>query len=76
MQKVTKEDWLKEFNCDNIKLSDKLYDIIPELNTELKCVLDTLAPVKKCKVNLRPKQPWYDSDIKAHKRQVRKLEVA
>ena len=33
---------------------------------------DTLAPLKECKVNLRAKQPWYNSDMKILKRKVHK----
>ena len=41
----------------------------------LNCIeSDELAPLKKCKVNLRPKQPWFDSEGKALKRKVCKYE--
>ena len=44
------------------------------LTTKLTRVLDTLVPEKECKVNLRTKRPWYDADLKEHKRQMRRLE--
>ena len=44
------------------------------LTTKLTRVLDTLAPEKECKVNLRTKRPWYDADLKEHKHKVRRLE--
>ena len=36
--------------------------------------MDKLAPLKKQKINLRPKNPWYDMDLKTHKHLMRKRE--
>ena len=48
--------------------------MVPEFNKELTHTLDKLAPLKKQKINLRPKNPWYDMEVKAHKRLMWKLE--
>ena len=55
-------------------ITDKLDTLTKSLTTKLTRVLDTLAPEKECKVNLRTKRPWYDDDHKEHKCQVRRLE--
>ena len=44
------------------------------LNTELRRVLDTLAPEQEKKVSLKTKQPWYNQEMRILKRKVRKLE--
>ena len=44
-----------------------------KLNSTPKAVLDNLAPEKKIHRSLRPKHPWYTSDLRALKRKVRKL---
>ena len=68
------EQWNDEFNPDNVKLNGKLDVTVSSLNTELHKVYDKLAPLKKCSVNLRTKQPWFDSEIKSFKKKVRKYE--
>ena len=47
---------------------------VASFNMELKHVLDTLAPEKKCTSWLRSKHLWYDSEAKESKRKVQKLE--
>ena len=47
-----------------MNLTGKLDTLVSSFNTELRRVYDTLAPQKETKVNLRPKQPWYDQEIK------------
>ena len=37
-------------------------------------MVNTLAPIKTVNTNLRSKKPWYNNDMKQHKRRVRKLE--
>ena len=71
---ITQEQLIDEFNPDNVTLNSKLEDMVPEFNKELTHTLDKLAPLKKQKINLRPKNPWYDIEVKAHKRLMRKLE--
>ena len=58
----------------NVDLTGKLDTLVSSFNTELRRVYDTLAPQKETKVNLRPKQPWYDQEIKMLKRKVCKYE--
>ena len=72
--KVNPALWSQEFNVENVPLSDKLDTMVNMLNTEFTRVADKLAPLKEVKTSLRPKRPWYDADIKQHKRRVRKLE--
>ena len=48
--------------------------IVKSLDEELTRVVNTLAPIKMVNTNLRSKKPWYDNDMKQHKRRVRKLE--
>ena len=72
--KVSDDQWGKEFNPDNIQLTGKLNTLVSSFNTELRMVYNKLAPLKKFKVNLRSKQPWYDTDMKAMKRKVCKYE--
>ena len=52
-------------NPDNVKLNGKLDITVSSLNTELHRVYDKLAPLNKCRVNLRTKQPWFDSEMKS-----------
>ena len=72
--KVSDQQWNDEFNPDNVDLTGKLDTLVSSFNTELRRVYDTLAPQKEIKVNLRPKQPWYDQEIKTLKRKVCKYE--
>ena len=71
---ITQDQLTKEFRPDNVPLSSKLEEIVPKLNIKLTCTLDTLAPLRKQKISLRPKNPWYDMEMKSHKRQLRKME--
>ena len=57
-----------------MELNGKLDTVGSSFNTELHRVYDELAPLKKCKVNLRTKQPWFDSEMKSLKRKVHKYE--
>ena len=45
--KITEEQWCEEFKAQNVKLTDNLDDTMASLNTELKRVLDSLAPEKE-----------------------------
>ena len=72
--KVSDQQWNDEFNPDNVDLTSKLDTLVSSFNTELRRVYDTLAPQKEIKVNTRPKQPWYDREIKTLKRKVHKYE--
>ena len=72
--KVDPTQWQQEFQVGNVNLSDKLDTIVKGLDEELTRVVNTLTPIKTVNTNLRSKKPWYDNDMKQHKRQVRKLE--
>ena len=72
--RVSDQQWNDEFNPDNMDLTGKLDTLVSSFNTEPRRVYDTLAPQKEIKVNLRPKQPWYDQEIKTLKRKVCKYE--
>ena len=74
LKDITQEQLTKEFRPENVPLSSKLEEIVLKLNNELTCTLNTLAPLKTQKINLRPKKPWYDMEMKTHKRQMRKME--
>ena len=71
---TTPEQWICEINSDNVELSDKLEDMVASLDKELACVMDTLAPVRKCTMSLRPKKLWYDSELQSLKKRLRKHE--
>ena len=71
---MSDDQWKDEFNPDNIELNSKLDILVSSFNSELKWVYDTLAPAKECKVNSRPKQPWFDSEVKQLKKKVCKYE--
>ena len=72
LHKVAQHEWIDKFNPDNVPLTDKLEELVPLFNTELTRMLDKLAPLKCCKINLTPKNPWYDMELKSHKIQMRK----
>ena len=74
ISKVGDQQWGDAFNPMNVTLNGKFDDLVGTFNQELRRVYDTLAPEKECKVHLRQKQPWYDDDMKHHKRKVRKYE--
>ena len=74
IHEITDSQWINELNTNNLELTNKLDTLNKSLSTELTRVLNTLAPEKECKINLRTKRPWYDADLKEHKRQVRRLE--
>ena len=61
-------------NSDNVLLSDKLDEVVKSLDQELNCVMDILALTKKCTLTLRAKKPWYDEELCALKRKLRKHE--
>ena len=74
ISKITEEQWCSEFKAQNVELTDNLDNTMASLNTELKRVLDTLAPEKEKKVSLKTKKLWYDSEMVELKRKVCKLE--
>ena len=74
ISKVQDDQWNDEFNTYNVELNSKLDLLVSSFSSELKQVYNTLAPEKECKVNLRPKQPWYDNEMKELKRKVSKYE--
>ena len=68
---ITQEQWIHETNSDNITLSNKLDEVVSSLDQELKRVIDTLTPTKKCTLTLRTKRPWYDDELQTLKRRLR-----
>ena len=71
---ITSEQWSKAFEEEDLTLSDDFNEMVTGPNSTLRTVLDKLAPEKKVCKSLRSKHPWYTSDLKQHKRRVRKLE--
>ena len=71
---ITQEQLIDEFKPENVPLSSELEEIVLEFNNKLTHTLNKLVPLKKQKINLRPKNPWYDMEMKAHKRLMRKME--
>ena len=74
LKDITQEQLIDKFKPENVPLSSKLEEIVLEFNNKLTCTLNKLAPLKKQKINFRPKNPWYDMEMKAHKRPMRKME--
>ena len=74
VSKIKLDQWMEEFNPENVQLTGKLDTLVSSFNTELCRVYDTLAPLKECKVDLKTKQPWYNQDMKLMKRKVHKYE--
>ena len=72
--RITEQQWCDEFQPNNVQLTSNLDESMHSLNTELKRVLDTLAPEKEKRVSLKTKHPWYDQEMKTLKRHIRKLE--
>ena len=54
--KVTYDEWIQEFNPDNVPLTKKLDTLVKSFGVELNHVLDKLAPVKQCKISSKPRQ--------------------
>ena len=72
--KVSDNQWGDAFNPDNVMLNGKLDELVGTFNLEPRCIYNELAPEMECKVHLRPKQPWYDEEMKRQKRKVSKYE--
>lgn len=56
--------------------SSDVNDLIITYNSELKGVMNTLAPLKTCEITLRPDAPWFNDQIrtaKQHRRQIERL---
>ena len=71
---ITSEQWVEAFEGEDLQLSDDFHGMVTSLNTMLRTVLDKLAPEKKVCKSLKPKHPWYSSELQLLKRRVRKLE--
>ena len=74
LHKVTKEEWNNIINVDNLTLSGNLGEMVDSLDKELVRIQDEAAPLKRCTISLRPKNPWYDQEMKELKCRVRKHE--
>ena len=70
--KVSDNQWGEAFNPKNVILNGKFDDLVGTFNQELRRIYDELAPEKECRLHLRPKQPWYDEEMKHQKRKVHK----
>ena len=68
---VETERWEEEFNPANVTLTNNLEANVESLSKELRRVLDTLTPVKKCLVSLKPKKPWFNKEHAVEKAKVR-----
>ena len=64
---------MSEFKDQDLQLSDDFDEMVSNLNNTLQTVLDNLAPEKQIHKSLRPKHPWYNSELRSHKRKVHKL---
>ena len=67
LNEVETTRWEKEFNHSNVTLTNNLEEDVESLASELRRVLDTLAPVKNCSVSLKPKKPWFNKDLAGRK---------
>ena len=74
MEDITNEQWIDAFTDKDLVLSDSLDEMVTYFDSGLKLITDKLAPEKKIKIPLRPKQPWYTSELRTLKSKVRKLE--
>ena len=72
--KITQEEWITEFNPNNVKLNDKLDPLVESFGEELNRVRNVLAPEKECKISLKHKQPWFNDEAKALKGRMCKME--
>ena len=63
------DQWNEAFNTDNTPLSSNLEEMVDNLNKELVKIKDKLAPVKKCNILLKPKNPWYDQEMNVFEEQ-------
>ena len=68
---ITIDQWKEEFRPENVLLSTNLEDSIMSPSTEFRQMLNTLAPLKKCSVSLKPKKPWFNKDLAEHKAKMR-----
>ena len=68
---VTTEQWESELKPDNVSLSSNLDATVESLSTEFRRVLDALAPIKNCSVSLKPKKPWFNTELAVEKAKVR-----
>lgn len=64
----------KEFNNDNICYGDDLTSMVLSFETELKRVIDKLAPIRNIKTKDKLLAPWFDHEVLLQKRKVRSLE--
>ena len=74
LHRVTSDQWNDVFDTNNTPLSSNLEEMVENLNKELVRIQDELAPVKKCNILLKPKNPWYNQEMKALKRNMCKCE--
>ena len=61
---LTDEQLNSMFDPGNVDLTYNLDQIITDLDTELKCVMNQFAPEKTVTISSHPKQPWYDETVK------------
>ena len=58
----------------NLPEGEDLDELITNLDTELKRIMDTLAPEKEVSLLTRKRQPWYDDQVKAQHKVARNHE--
>ena len=75
LHRVTSDQWNEAFNTNNTPLSSNLKEMVENLNKELVRIQDELAPVKKCNILLKPKNPWYNQEMKALKRKHAQMQM-
>ena len=64
---ITLDQWMQAFQERDLTLSDDLDEMVSNLDSTLRDILDQLAPEKKVTVPLKPKQPWYTKDLRTLK---------
>ena len=61
--KITTDQWCKEFQLSNVLLTNNLAESMSSINMEPQCVLNTLTLEQEKRVSLKAKQPWYDKEM-------------
>ena len=74
VHKVTSNQWMEEFNNDNVNLTSNLDELVGSFIQELTYTLDTLAPEVETKLLLKPKHPWSCQELRTQKAKVRRHE--
>jgi hypothetical protein len=65
---------MKSFSDHNISDVTEINELIDIYNGSLKGIYDSLCPIQTREINYRPWAPWYNDDLRAVKREKRRLE--